>query len=195
MSHPTRTPDLCSGALVSSRPGAIALSSGLPFIIPQFPCREIKHLDSTVSHLVATDSGMMVSSPLISANVERLDTIMQIISANTILYCRKWEETVAFYQTGLQLPVTVSTEWFVEFQLTTTSRLSVADESRTSIKSSDGKGVTVGLQVEDIVAAHSQLKGAGLNPTALKQVWGAEAFYVFDPEGNRIEFWSGRAKS
>jgi predicted enzyme related to lactoylglutathione lyase len=137
----------------------------------------------------------MVSSRNISANIERLDTIVQIKSANSILYCKNWEETVAFYQTGLKLPMTVSTEWFVEFKLTGTSRLSVADESHTSIKSGNGKGITIGLQVEDIASTHSQLKEAGLNPTAIKEVWGAKAFYVFDPEGNRLEFWSGRAKS
>ncbi|HAE23084.1 MAG TPA: glyoxalase, partial [Spirochaetaceae bacterium] len=42
----------------------------------------------------------------------------QIVCANIILYCEKWPETVDFYQTGLQLPVTVSKDWFVEFRLT-----------------------------------------------------------------------------
>lgn len=119
---------------------------------------------------------------------------MHIKSANIILYCKKWEEMVAFYQTTLQLPVTTSTEWFVEFKLTGSSRLSVADESRTSIKSGSGKGITIGLQVADVMIIQAQLKDAGLNPTAVKEVWGAKACYVFDPEGNRIEFWSGRAK-
>ena len=128
-------------------------------------------------------------------NIERLVTIVQIKSANTILYCKKWEEMVAFYQTGLKLPITVSTEWFVEFKLTGSSRLSIADESHTSIKSASGEGLTIGLQVANIVTTHSELKGAGLNPTAIKDVWGAKAFYIFDPEGNRLEFWSGRAKS
>jgi catechol-2,3-dioxygenase len=120
---------------------------------------------------------------------------MQIESANIILYCRKWGEMVAFYRTTLQLPVTTATEWFVEFRLTETSRLSVADETRTSIKSGGGKGITIGLQVPDVITARAQLIEAGLNPTAVKEIWGAKAFYVFDPEGNRIEFWSGRAKS
>jgi catechol-2,3-dioxygenase len=40
-----------------------------------------------------------------------------------------------------------------------------------------------------------RLKGAGLNPTEVKEIWGAKAFYIFDPEGNRIEFWSGEARS
>ena len=120
---------------------------------------------------------------------------MQIKSANIILYCKNWEEMVAFYQRGLELPITVSTEWFVEFKLTRTSRLSVADESHTSIKSGNGQGITIGLQVVDIMTAQSQLQEAGLNPTGVREIWGAKAFYVFDPEGNRIEFWSGHAKS
>ena len=120
---------------------------------------------------------------------------MPIKSSNIILYCKKFEEMVSFYQTTLRLPVTTSTDWFVEFKLTRTSRLSVANESRTSIKSGSGKGITIGLQVTDVETAHTQLENAGLTPTALKEVWGARVFYVFDPEGNRIEFWSGHAKS
>ena len=102
---------------------------------------------------------------------------------------------VAFYQTRLQLPIAASTEWFVEFKLTGTSRLSVADESRTSIKSSSGEGITIGIQVADAITTRAHLKQAELNPTEVKEVWGAKAFYVFDPEGNRIEFWSGRARA
>ena len=100
-----------------------------------------------------------------------------------------------FYKTGIALPITTSTEWFVEFKLTQTSRISVADESRTSIKSGGGRGITIGLQVRDIETTRNQLEKAGLEPTAVKEIWGAKAFYVFDPEGNRIEFWSGRAKA
>ncbi len=99
-----------------------------------------------------------------------------------------------FYKTGLSLPIMTSTEWFVEFKLTGTSRLSVADESRASIKSGSGKGITIGMQVRDIERTRTQLEEAELNPTTIKEVWGAKTFYVFDPEGNRIEFWSGRAK-
>ena len=120
---------------------------------------------------------------------------MHIKSANIILYCKKWEEMVTFYKTGLALPITTSTEWFVEFRLTRTSRLSVADESRTSIKSSSGEGITIGIQVADAITFRAHLKNTGLNPTEVKEVWGAKAFYVFDPEGNRIEFWSGPARA
>jgi predicted enzyme related to lactoylglutathione lyase len=132
---------------------------------------------------------------MISNIIKRVDTVMHIESANIILYCRKWEETVAFYQSRLKLPVNTSNEWFVEFILTGTSRLSVADESRTSIKSGSGKGVTIGLQVADITTTRAQLEDVGLSPTAVKEIWGAKVFYVYDPEGNRIELWSGRARS
>lgn len=120
---------------------------------------------------------------------------MHIESSNIILYCKKWEETVAFYQSGLGLPITAHNGWFVEFTLTDSSRLSVADESRTTIKSSSGNGITIGLQVADIAKAHAQFVAASLNPTEIKKVWGAEVFYLFDPERNRIEFWSGHARS
>lgn len=137
----------------------------------------------------------MVSSQAILGHLKGLDALMHIKSANIILYCKNWAAMVAFYQGTLQLPVTTSTEWFIEFKLTRTSRLSIANESRTSIKSGGGKGITIGLQVTDLMTTRAQLQEAGSNPTEVKEVWGAKAFYVLDPEGNRIEFWSGRARS
>ena len=119
---------------------------------------------------------------------------MKIKSTNTILYCRNWQETVEFYRTGLKLLVLSSNEWFVEFKLNEMSRISVANEARTSIKSSDGKGITISLQVADIEQTRNELIEAGVTPTPIKDVWGAKAIYVYDPEGNRLEFWSGRAK-
>lgn len=119
---------------------------------------------------------------------------MKIKSTNTILYCRNWEQTVEFYRTGLKLPVLSSNEWFVEFKLNETSRVSVADEARTSIESSGGKGITVSLQVADIEQTQMELIEAGITSTPIKEVWGSKVIYVHDPEGNRLEFWSGRAK-
>jgi hypothetical protein len=91
----------------------------------------------------------------------------------------------------LKLPVTTSNDWFVEFKLNATARLSVADESRASIKSNHGNGLTIGLQVEDVETMRSQLMDAGLRPTKIKEVWDAKVIYLHDPEGNRIEFWAG----
>lgn len=118
---------------------------------------------------------------------------MKIKTANTILYCKNWKETVDFYESGLKLPVTTSNDWFVEFRLNAAARLSVADESRASIKSNHGNGITIGLQVKNVETIRSQLIAAGLRPTKIKEVWGAKVIYIRDPEGNRIEFWTGQA--
>jgi predicted enzyme related to lactoylglutathione lyase len=116
---------------------------------------------------------------------------MDIRTVNTILYCKKWDETVDSYKTRLKLQVTTSLEWFVEFKLNETSRLSVANEARTSIGSSDGKGITITMEVDDIKATHSYLKEAGLSPTKIiDHIWGSRVIYIYDPEGNRLEFWS-----
>ena len=120
---------------------------------------------------------------------------MKIKAANTILYCKKWRETIAFYKDGLKLLVISSNEWFVEFKLNEMSRLSVADETRTSIKSGDGRGITISLQVSDIEQTRAELMDAGITPTPIKEVWGSKAIYVRDPEGNRLEFWTGRARA
>ena len=112
-------------------------------------------------------------------------------SANTILYCKSWDETVAFYQQHLGLPITFSTDWFVEFRLAGGAHVSVADEARASVKSSGGQGVTLALQVDSADTVWQCLQERGLNPEPLRDhPWGARAFYLFDPEGHRLEIWS-----
>jgi predicted enzyme related to lactoylglutathione lyase len=111
-------------------------------------------------------------------------------TVNTILYCKEWEETVRFYRDLLHLPVTFVADWFVEFRLNTVSKVSIADEKRSSIKSCGGKGVTLALEVEDIEMVMESMDKNGLNPTVIKQhPWNARVFYLFDPEGHRIEIW------
>jgi len=113
-----------------------------------------------------------------------------LITANTILYCKKWDATVCFYRDGLRLPVLFSTDWFVEFGLTATSRLSIADEKRASVKGSGKAGVTISLQVGDIEVAREDAGNMGLNPTRIEtHPWSARIFHIFDPEGHRIEMW------
>ena len=115
---------------------------------------------------------------------------MRIRTANTILYCKKWQETVAFYADVLNLNVHFSNEWFVEFEVNASARLSIANEDRASIKSAGGKGITIAFQIDGLQIAHTRLLESGANPTSIKDLWGSEVFYVYDPEGNRIEFWS-----
>lgn len=115
-------------------------------------------------------------------------------TVNTILYCKKWEQTVRFYRDRLQLPIHFSTDWFVEFCLTDSSRLSLADEKRSSIKSSGGRGITIALEVNDVETAYRSAEKVGLSPTAIRRhPWNARVFYVSDPEGHRIEFWEPAA--
>jgi len=116
---------------------------------------------------------------------------MDIRTVNTILYCRRWKETVSFYKTQLRLQETTSREWFVEFKLNEASRLSIADEARTSIDSNSGKGITITMEVDNIETTHLYLNEVGLNPTPIKDhSWGAKVIHIYDPEGNRLEFWS-----
>lgn len=113
-----------------------------------------------------------------------------IITTNVIFYCKEWDATVRFYRDGLQLPVLFSADWFIEFALTDTSRLSIADEKHASIKSCGKAGITLTLQVQDIDAAREFAANMGLKPTEVKtHPWSARVFHLFDPEGHRIEMW------
>ncbi|MDA8403794.1 MAG: VOC family protein [Desulfobacteraceae bacterium] len=111
-------------------------------------------------------------------------------SGNTILYCRRWRETVAFYRDGLRLPVSFSNDWFVEFTVSGDTRLSVADEARTKVKSSGGAGITLSLETDNLDAEWNLLLKNGFAPSPIKDhPWDARVFYIHDPEGCRIEFW------
>ncbi len=119
---------------------------------------------------------------------------VKLLTSNTILYCQKWNQTVYFYRKLLALPVLYETDWFVEFELNSVSRLSIADENRASVKSNNGAGITLALEVADIETLWEQMRNAKLNLTAIRaHPWNARVFYFFDPEGHRIEVWQKRA--
>jgi catechol 2,3-dioxygenase-like lactoylglutathione lyase family enzyme len=109
---------------------------------------------------------------------------------NTILYCRNWDETVKFYRDVLKLHVNHEAKWLVEFQLIDDTFLSIANTAFTTIQSSKGSGITLSFQVEDVDIAHHRLDETGIETGPIKTIWGARAFYIFDPEGHRIELWS-----
>lgn len=116
---------------------------------------------------------------------------LSIERANTIVYCDRWQECVGFYRQGIGLAVVFENDWFVEFALNSASSLSVADAGRATIASAQGKGITVTLKVGDIQAARRALAARGLDPGRVEQhSWGADVFYVWDPDGNRLEFWA-----
>jgi len=82
----------------------------------------------------------------------------------------------------------------VEFRLTDNARLSIADETRASIASVAGQGLTLALRVDDIDAAWRWLRQRGVEPGPIRShAWGARVFYLRDPEGHRLEFWSPHA--
>ena len=109
---------------------------------------------------------------------------------NTILYCQNWDDAVKFYRDVLKLSVNHEAEWLVEFQLIDNTFLSIANAASTSIQSSKGSGITLSFQVENVDAVQRQLREIGIAIGPIKSIWGARAFYIFDPEGHRIELWS-----
>ncbi len=121
---------------------------------------------------------------------------LSIKTMNTILYCKHWEQTVAFYQTQFGLAINFRNEWFVEFQLTDSARISIADEKRATIKTSRGAGITLALQVDNIEETWQYLQAHGVAPGPIKiHAWGARVFYCVDPEGHRIEVWMNQRES
>jgi catechol 2,3-dioxygenase-like lactoylglutathione lyase family enzyme len=119
--------------------------------------------------------------------------VLQPARANTILYCRNWAATVAFYRDTLGLPVSFENDWFVEFHLVDSAYLSIAAAERSSIAAVAGQGITLAWQVNDLEDVHGQLQVQGVTVTPIRRRWGARVFYCHDPEGHRLEFWSNVA--
>jgi len=121
--------------------------------------------------------------------------VEHVTRTNTILYCNRWSETVAFYASVLGLPITFENDWFVEFRIGDNAFVSVADGSRSSVRPGDGAGLTLSWEVSDLEAAHASLAASGATPQPIAKRFGANVFDVFDPTGNRIEFWSSARPS
>lgn len=115
---------------------------------------------------------------------------MEVRRTNTILYCRRWAETVGFYRDVLELPGIALSEWFVEFRLTAGSFVSVADAARVTIPAASGAGITLSWQVADVEAFRRFLLDKGVAAGAIARRWGARCFYFHDPEGHRLEAWA-----
>jgi catechol 2,3-dioxygenase-like lactoylglutathione lyase family enzyme len=116
--------------------------------------------------------------------------VIRTLRANTILYCDRWQESVAFYRDVLGLDIAFANHWFVEFVLGRDHFLSVADASRSTIESCGGAGITLSWQVADVVETRAQLSEGGLSVGEIGRRWGAGVLDLFDPEGHRIELWS-----
>ncbi len=111
-------------------------------------------------------------------------------AVNTVLYCQQWAASVAFYRDQLGLPILFANDWFVEFALTETARLSIADPQRSSIASVAGQGVTITLRVANVNEMRAQLLAQGIEIGRIKKRFDAHVCYFHDPEGHRLELWS-----
>ena len=115
---------------------------------------------------------------------------LSIERTNTVLYCSRWQETVDFYRSVLDLPIAFANDWFVEFELTATSFLSVANAARSTIDAVGGQGITITAKVADVVTARQALVDRGVEVTPVQRRWGSAVVYLRDPERHRLELWS-----
>lgn len=116
--------------------------------------------------------------------------LIHVKRANTILYCRKWPQTVHFYREELGLAVHHATSWFVEFHLGGNAFLSIADAARATVGCAVGQGITLSWQVADVTVLHRRMTARAIAVGPLQAKWGARVFYFHDPEGHRLEAWS-----
>lgn len=125
-----------------------------------------------------------------------MGTVINIKRTNTILYCKKWHETVTFYKECFDLKPAFSNDWFIEFELSENSYLSVADDKKANIKSGSGVGITISFEVDNIDEIWQAFNGKGLTVEKVKNhPWGGRAFFIYDPEGTRLEIWSTEKNS
>ncbi len=125
-----------------------------------------------------------------SSGQNEIAALISVGRANTVLYCDVWPETVEFYRSVLGLPVEFENDWFVEFRITSSSYLSVANASRASIGTGGGLGITLSWRVSDVAETRMLLEARRIDVTPTQRRWGAQVCYCHDPEGHRIEFWS-----
>jgi catechol 2,3-dioxygenase-like lactoylglutathione lyase family enzyme len=120
---------------------------------------------------------------------------IQISAANTILYCAHWQATERFYRHALGFEESFSREdWFVEFRIGEGCHLSIADEAKCTVKAARGAGITLSFKVEALAEVHRYCTEQGLEPSPIRShSWRAPYFFIYDPEGNRIELWTDAA--
>jgi catechol 2,3-dioxygenase-like lactoylglutathione lyase family enzyme len=118
------------------------------------------------------------------------DAPLSVERVNTVLYCERWSETVDFYRLEVGLPTEFENDWFVEFRLTSSAFLSIADSSRATIGAVGGQGVTLTWRVPALAEVRLRLEARGIGVTPIRRRWGADVCYCHDPEGHRLELWS-----
>lgn len=115
---------------------------------------------------------------------------LHVCRTNTILYCERWEDTVAFYRDTLGLEVSFRHRWLIEFVLGGEAHLSVADRAHTTIASSHGAGITLSWKTVGLAAVRRDLEAKGMTVPPIRRRWDTDYIEIHDPEGTRIELWA-----
>ncbi|MCB2160706.1 VOC family protein [bacterium] len=69
----------------------------------------------------------------------------------------------------------------------------IANASKTTIRPNYGKGITITFRIPDadqLTKINENLIQKQAHTTQIQKKWGAVLFHCFDPEGNRLEFWT-----
>lgn len=107
------------------------------------------------------------------------------------IFVTDWQRALEFYQKTLGMPVAFANEQMGWAELApegghlALERAAPGDEESGELV---GRFVGVSLQVPDIAAAYTELRGKGVDFVAPpeKQVWGGTLAHLRDPDGNVI---------
>lgn len=115
-----------------------------------------------------------------------------VTSFHTVLRCRKWSECVAFYRDVLGLSIVDRKERFVEFRVTSASRIGLINTGAQRGEVEGAKdGIILSFCLEDLEATHEELASRWPGTSEIRtHPWGDRLFETEDPEGRRIEFWT-----
>lgn len=152
---------------------------------------DVSYIDAQTAQVLRGELARLERAESASAAEAVATPLVAIERTNTILYCRNWLPTVGFYRDDLHLPVVAESHWYVQFGVSAGSTLSVADATKTTIGSAGGQGITLSWRVADIEATRDRLVDGGLEPSDIRTMGSATALYLTDPEGHRVEVWSG----
>ena len=125
-----------------------------------------------------------------SANADR-GAAFECRRLNTLVYADRFAASVSFYRDGLGLPARFANAWFVEFQVNAAACVSVVEKASTRMRGTASVPQTITFEVADLDAVSQALASRGLTPGETRRHgFGARVFYLRDPEGNRLEFWT-----
>ncbi len=117
---------------------------------------------------------------------------IQVRSFHAILYCRNWDACVAFYTGVLGFGVADSRNGFVEVQVNPASRIGLIRRPPESCPEDPAAAVVLTFLVEDLDGARAAVASRwGRVSTVRRHPWGARLFDLKDPDGRRLEVWTG----